>query len=84
MSAKVYLNWDGKALCVGAVVRDNRHVNNKSGKEVCGGDALRFGLLSAKGVHYLQELVVFRLLPRRQVGRVARAGPEVMVAFCTR
>jgi len=51
-SAKVYLGWDGEALCVGAVVSDDRHANNKSGREITNGDALQFALLTPEGVHY--------------------------------
>jgi hypothetical protein len=51
-SAKVYLGRDGEALCVGAVVTDDRHFNTQSGDSISNGDALQMGLVSAKGVHW--------------------------------
>jgi hypothetical protein len=50
MGAKVYLGWDGEALCVAAEVNDDRHFNTKSGKELLNGDALQVGLATPKGV----------------------------------
>jgi hypothetical protein len=51
-SAKVYLGRDGEALCVGAVVTDDRHFNTQSGDSISNGDALQMGLVGAKGVHW--------------------------------
>jgi len=52
MSVKVYLGSDGEALCVAAEVADDRHFNAKTGDKIWNGDALRMGLVTAKGVHW--------------------------------
>jgi len=52
MSAKVYLGWDGEALCLAAEVTDDRHFNSKTGDSISSGDALQMGLVTAKGVHW--------------------------------
>ena len=52
VSAKVYLGWDGEALCVGAEVTDDRHFNAKTGEGISNGDALQMGLVTADGVHW--------------------------------
>ena len=49
MSAKVYLGWDGEALCVAAEVTDDRQFNAKTGEAVINGDALQIGLAVPKG-----------------------------------
>ena len=50
MDAKVYLAWDGEALCVAAEVTDDRHFNTNSRDELCSGDALQLGLATPSGV----------------------------------
>jgi hypothetical protein len=50
LDAEVYLAWDGEALCVAAEVTDDRHVNTKSGNDLCSGDALQIGLATPNGV----------------------------------
>jgi hypothetical protein len=50
LDAKVYLGWDGEAVCVAAEVTDDRHFNTKSRNELCSGDALQIGLATPKGV----------------------------------
>jgi len=52
MSAKVYLGWDGEALCVRAEVTDDRHFNTKTGDSISSGDALKMRLVTAEGVHW--------------------------------
>ena len=52
LSAKVYLGWDGEALCVAAEVTDERHVNTKTGSGISSGDAMQMGLVTADGVHW--------------------------------
>ena len=52
VSAKVYLNSDGEALCVAAEVTDDRHFNAKTGDSIAGGDALQIGLVTAEGVDW--------------------------------
>ena len=52
LSAKVYLGSDGEALCVGAEVTDDRHLNSKTGDSISSGDALKMGLVTADGVHW--------------------------------
>jgi hypothetical protein len=52
MSAKVYLGWDGEALCVGSVVTDDRHVNTSVCDGICNGDSLRVGLITATGTRW--------------------------------
>ena len=50
LSAKVYLGWDGEALCLAAEVTDDRHSNTRSAKDLINGDALQIGLAAPKGV----------------------------------
>jgi hypothetical protein len=50
LDAKVYLGWDGEALCVAAEVTDDRHFNARSSKELLNGDALQIGLDTPTGV----------------------------------
>ncbi|MGB2823436.1 MAG: hypothetical protein WBF17_20820, partial [Phycisphaerae bacterium] len=52
LSAKVYLGWDGEALCVAAEVTDERHVNTNAGNGISSGDALQMGLVTADGAHW--------------------------------
>ncbi len=52
MSARVYLGWDGEALCLAAEVTDDRHFNAKTGEGISSGDALKMGLATAEGVHW--------------------------------
>jgi hypothetical protein len=52
MSANVYFGSDGTALCIGAVVTDDKHVNTRAGDTLWNGDALQFGLVNPKGVHF--------------------------------
>jgi hypothetical protein len=49
LGAKVYLGWDGEALCVAAEVTDDRHFNTKTGDAIVNGDALHLGLATASG-----------------------------------
>jgi len=50
MDAKVYLGWDGEALCVAAEVTDDRHSNTKTGDSIFNGDALQIGLATPSGI----------------------------------
>jgi hypothetical protein len=52
LSGKMYLGWDGEALLVGAEVTDDRHLNTQKGDSLWNGDALQFGVLTPKGVHW--------------------------------
>jgi hypothetical protein len=52
LSAKVYVGWDGAALCVAAEVTDDRHVNAEAGEGISKGDALQMGVVTAGGVHW--------------------------------
>ena len=52
MSGKVYLGWDGEAVCVAAEVTDDRHFNARTGDSISSGDAMQMGLLAADGVHW--------------------------------
>ncbi len=44
LTATIYLAWDGEALCVGAEVTDDRHVNTQTFGNIGNGDALQIGL----------------------------------------
>jgi len=48
-SVKLYLGWDGKALCVAAEVTDDIQLNAQSGGNIWNGDALQMGLVNAEG-----------------------------------
>ncbi|MEI6212394.1 MAG: hypothetical protein WCR06_12305, partial [bacterium] len=52
LSGKVYLGWDGAALLVGAEVTDDLQLNVQSGGSLWNGDALQFGVVTPKGVHW--------------------------------
>jgi hypothetical protein len=52
LSAKVHLAWDGEALLVGAEVTDDQHVNTQKGDSLWNGDAIQFGVVTPKGVHW--------------------------------
>jgi hypothetical protein len=52
LSGKVYLAWDGEALLVGAEVTDDVQLNVQSGGSLWNGDALQFGVVTPKGVHW--------------------------------
>jgi hypothetical protein len=52
LSGKVYLGWDGEALLVGAEVTDDQHVNTQKGDSLWNGDAIQFGVVTPKGVHW--------------------------------
>ncbi|MFZ4397622.1 MAG: sugar-binding protein, partial [Kiritimatiellia bacterium] len=52
LSGKAYLAWDGEALLVGAEVTDDQHVNTQKGDSLWNGDALQFGVVTPKGVHW--------------------------------
>jgi len=52
VSGKVYLGWDGEALCLAVEVTDDRHFNTKGGDGIANGDALQMGLVTAEGVHW--------------------------------
>jgi hypothetical protein len=60
LSAKVYVGWDGAALCVAAEVSDELHVNTKTGSDISSGDALQMGLVTAEGVHWNIALALTR------------------------
>jgi hypothetical protein len=51
-SAKVYLGWANNALFLGVVVTDDKLFNTKAGGEISNGDAIQFGLVNPKGVHF--------------------------------
>jgi hypothetical protein len=52
LDAKVYLGWDGEAVCVAAEVTDDRHLNAKTGDSISSGDALQMGLVTVDGVRW--------------------------------
>jgi hypothetical protein len=52
LSGKVYLAWDGEALLVGAEVTDDLQLNVQSGGSLWNGDALQFGVVTPKGMHW--------------------------------
>jgi hypothetical protein len=52
LSAKVHLAWDGEAVLVGAEVTDDQHLNGQSGGSLWNGDAIQFGVVTPKGVHW--------------------------------
>ena len=52
LSGKVYLAWDSEALLVGAEVTDDQHLNGQSGGSLWNGDAIQFGVVTPKGVHW--------------------------------
>jgi hypothetical protein len=52
LSGKVYLAWDGEALLVGAEATDDQHVNTQQGDSLWNGDAIQFGVVTPKGVHW--------------------------------
>jgi hypothetical protein len=58
LSGKMYLGWDGEALLVGAEVTDDRHLNTQKGDSLWNGDALQFGVLTPKGVHWNQAVAL--------------------------
>jgi hypothetical protein len=47
-SVKVYLGWDGEALCVAAEVRDDVACNTNAVGSLWDGDAMNFGLIDAE------------------------------------
>jgi len=49
LNAKIYLAWDGEALCVGAEVTDDRHVNTQTLGNIANGDALQISLAVEDG-----------------------------------
>jgi hypothetical protein len=52
LSGKVYLGWDGEALLIGAEVTDDLQLNVQSGGSLWNGDALQFGVVTPKGMHW--------------------------------
>jgi hypothetical protein len=52
LDAKVYLGWDGEAVCVAAEVTDDRQLNAKTGDSISSGDALQMGLVTVDGVRW--------------------------------
>ncbi|MEI6211092.1 MAG: sugar-binding protein, partial [bacterium] len=52
LSGKLYLAWDGEAILVGAEVTDDQHLNTQSGGSLWNGDAIQFGVVTPKGVHW--------------------------------
>jgi hypothetical protein len=52
LSGKIYLGWDGDALLVGAEATDDRHLNAQKGDSLWNGDAIQFGIVTPKGVHW--------------------------------
>jgi hypothetical protein len=46
---KLYLGWDGEALCVAAEVTDDKQMNTQSGGNIWNGDAVQMGLVNAEG-----------------------------------
>jgi hypothetical protein len=52
LRGKVYLGWDGEALLVGAEVTDDLQMNVQSGGSLWNGDAIQFGVVTPKGMHW--------------------------------
>jgi hypothetical protein len=52
LSGKIYLGWDSEALLVGAEVTDDLHLNAQKGDSLWNGDAIQFGIVTPKGVHW--------------------------------
>jgi len=51
-SAKVFLGWDGEAVCVGVEATDDCHLNTQTGDSIWNGDAIQLGLITPKGTHW--------------------------------
>ncbi|MBM4164150.1 MAG: hypothetical protein FJ222_06895 [Lentisphaerae bacterium] len=51
-SARLYLGWDGEAVCFGADVTDDTHQNSQSGGNLWNGDAMQFGVAIPDGTHW--------------------------------
>jgi len=51
-SARLYLGWDGEAVCFGAEVTDDKHQNTQSGGNLWNGDAMQFGVAIPDGTHW--------------------------------
>jgi hypothetical protein len=49
LSAKVYLGWDGEALCIAAEVTDDRQFNTQKGENLFDGDCMQVGLVNPNG-----------------------------------
>jgi hypothetical protein len=52
LGAKLYLGWNGDALCVAAEVTDDKHCNAYATQNITSGDALQIGLLIGKDVRW--------------------------------
>ncbi|MBM4149505.1 MAG: hypothetical protein FJ224_10745, partial [Lentisphaerae bacterium] len=51
-SVRLYLGWDGEAVCLGAEVTDDQHQNTQSGGNLWNGDAMQFGIALPDGTHW--------------------------------
>lgn len=52
VSARIYLGWDGEAVCIGAEVTDDQHQNTQSGGNTWNGDAMQLGVVPPDGTHW--------------------------------
>lgn len=81
LGARVYLGHDGNALCVAAAVTDDRHVNDKTGGEIFGGDVMQVGIVASKNKQWNLGLALtqkgaelFQAEGPTNVTKVARYG----------
>ena len=58
LGAKLYLGWDGDALCVAAEVTDDKHFNAYATQDIANGDALQIGLVIGEGVRWNMGLAL--------------------------